>query len=555
MDERTLQAYAAGAASLSARYRQVTPADLHRLILTFFHGEAPTADIGCGSGRDTDWLGRQGFQTTGYDASPAMLAEARRHYPGVQFAQGALPDLEQLADEAFANVLCSAVLMHLPGEDLITAAINLARVLRPGGRIVLSVRASKGGQDREPDGRLFTPIPGGKLKLLLESVGLQVLHHATQADASRPDVSWTVIAAEKSPSSAARGLERIQSVLVRDRKVATYKFALIRALCAVSRTAQHLVRWGDGEVYVPLWSLAVQWLVYYWPFLSERELIAQKSGEQGEGAKQILFRGQIRELAGRYGSGGLYALLRQLDEDPRPFLPCLRQIAAAIRLGPVQHAGTNAPRLFRHVRQLPPGLSPAGLERQFGWVAVPEQIWLDISRFDVWIEDSLILRWAALTAQLNPGSEASDWVPRLLSRPAAERDTREIREVLSTSAGSLHCVWSGNRLHSQYAVDHVIPYSAWGNNDWWNLLPTSPALNSRKSDALPTRHLLLRQRDLIADYWQRYRRHAPVLFGRQVERALGTGVEAPGWEALAFAGLQENVERVALIRGLDRWEP
>src|SRR5437870_4401577 len=111
MDRGTLQAYEQGAAEIAARHRAITPAELHRLILGFFHAGQPTADIGCGGGRDVAWLTHQGFPAVGYDASAQMLRAAQEFYPAQEFHRDSLPDLPTAPDQAFANVLCSGVLI------------------------------------------------------------------------------------------------------------------------------------------------------------------------------------------------------------------------------------------------------------------------------------------------------------------------------------------------------------------------------------------------------------------------------------------------------------
>jgi SAM-dependent methyltransferase len=115
--------------------RRIAPETIFAGLPGIFHPGAPTADIGCGSGRDVAWLRDLGNQAVGYDASEGMLREARAAYPGIDVRHDSLPELASIPDGAYANVLCSAVLMHLPREDLITAAINLARILAPGGRL------------------------------------------------------------------------------------------------------------------------------------------------------------------------------------------------------------------------------------------------------------------------------------------------------------------------------------------------------------------------------------------------------------------------------------
>jgi SAM-dependent methyltransferase len=247
MDQQTLALYNQHAADLCARYRRAAPGGLYDLIRAWFHADAVTADIGCGSGRDVAWLTDHGFAAVGYDASPAMLAEARAAYPIIDVRTGALPDLATIPNDAYANILCTATLMHVPRTDIITAVLNLARILRLAGRMILAYRGSTSTAEREPDGRLYTSLPTGKLTLLLESAGLHALHTTTLPDATRPAITWHTLVVERSPLDVARGLERIQAVLAQDRKVATYKFALIRALCTISRTQAHLAQWHAGR--------------------------------------------------------------------------------------------------------------------------------------------------------------------------------------------------------------------------------------------------------------------------------------------------------------------
>lgn len=351
----------------------------------------------------------------------------------------------------------------------------------------------------------------------------------------------------------ARGLGRIQAVLAQDRKVATYKLALIRALCGIARTQSHLTRWENDRVAVPLWTIAIQWLVSYSPLLTASEFVAQIGGERPGAPKPIAFRATVERLRDRHGSAGLYDILAQLDANPALFQGELRVIADTIRAGPVTYAGGGATPLFAFV---PPPRRPARVQERFGWVSMPEQLWLDIARFDHWIEDSVVLRWARLTARMNHAdeTEAGRYLGMLLQGPEAERTTGEARELLR-AGGTPFCVWTGARLNEQFHVDHVVPYAVWGNNDLWNLLPAARQVNLQKSDRLPTRALILDRADAIATCWCAYHAAAPERFEAQIRRALGCDPARGGWEAHALAGLQETVERLATARGLARWQP
>ncbi len=92
MDRATLSAYDREAATFADDWEtQPAPADLHVVVRRFFN-PGPTADIGCGSGRDTAWLNDNGYPAQGYDASEGLLNEARRRHPHIPFQRAVLPD-------------------------------------------------------------------------------------------------------------------------------------------------------------------------------------------------------------------------------------------------------------------------------------------------------------------------------------------------------------------------------------------------------------------------------------------------------------------------------
>jgi SAM-dependent methyltransferase len=158
MDQSTLEAYDRKAASFAADWdAQPTPTDLQEIIRRFFK-PGLTADIGCGSGRDTAWLCQNGYQAIGYDPSEGLLAEARRLHPNVQFLRNALPELEDVADGAFANVLCETVIMHLAPAVIPAAVSRMLCVLEPEGTLYLSWRVNETGSRRDELGRLYAAV-------------------------------------------------------------------------------------------------------------------------------------------------------------------------------------------------------------------------------------------------------------------------------------------------------------------------------------------------------------------------------------------------------------
>ena len=168
MDAKTLDAYERDAAGYAEDWHtQPTDSELREAVRSHFH-VGPTADIGCGAGRDTSWLAEAGFAAVGYDASPALLTEARRRHPGVPFEQAALPELAGVAEGSFQNVLCETVIMHLPPEELAPSLRRLTAILVPGGTLYLTWRVSPGAGLRDEHGRLYA---GFDAKTVRDSLG------------------------------------------------------------------------------------------------------------------------------------------------------------------------------------------------------------------------------------------------------------------------------------------------------------------------------------------------------------------------------------------------
>ncbi len=94
----------------------------------------PILDAACGTGRLTAHIATT-HPVIGVDGSPEMLDRARARLPAVDFRDGDLGSLPVASDSVVAAV-CALALSHLP--DLRRPVAELARVVAPGGRIVIS---------------------------------------------------------------------------------------------------------------------------------------------------------------------------------------------------------------------------------------------------------------------------------------------------------------------------------------------------------------------------------------------------------------------------------
>ena len=95
-------------------------------------------DVATGPGYAAAAAAKRGAEVVGIDFAPAMVAEARRRYPTVDFREGDAEDLP-FPEASFDAVTMNFGLLHLGRPE--RALTEAHRVLRPGGRLGFTVWA------------------------------------------------------------------------------------------------------------------------------------------------------------------------------------------------------------------------------------------------------------------------------------------------------------------------------------------------------------------------------------------------------------------------------
>ena len=96
-------------------------------------------DAGAGTGNVTKLLAVPGARVTGIDFCAPALVQCRRKVPSAEFQLADLTRPLPFASASFDKIACSVTLHFLQPERQQFALKELLRVLRPGGRLALSV--------------------------------------------------------------------------------------------------------------------------------------------------------------------------------------------------------------------------------------------------------------------------------------------------------------------------------------------------------------------------------------------------------------------------------
>jgi ubiquinone/menaquinone biosynthesis C-methylase UbiE len=94
-------------------------------------------DLGCGPGHIARYLRQCGIPVCGMDLSLGMVERARQLNPDIAFNQGDMRALP-VHDNTWAGIAAFYAIVNLSPRHVVQALREMARVLLPGGRLLLS---------------------------------------------------------------------------------------------------------------------------------------------------------------------------------------------------------------------------------------------------------------------------------------------------------------------------------------------------------------------------------------------------------------------------------
>ena len=151
-------------------------------------------DIGCGSGRDMLWLKNKGFSVSVFERSTGLAALARQS-TGTNVTEGDFEtfDFSELPSDA---ILFAGSLVHVPHEKLPRVFEQATAGLKPGGKVLLSLKQGEGKRTDEL-GRVFYYWQARDLEVLYKRLGYSTLEYSTQVSKVNAHDIWLAYVLEK----------------------------------------------------------------------------------------------------------------------------------------------------------------------------------------------------------------------------------------------------------------------------------------------------------------------------------------------------------------------
>ncbi|MDN3679237.1 class I SAM-dependent methyltransferase [Vibrio tapetis subsp. quintayensis] len=156
----------------------VNMASLYARFVPLLSTGAKVLDAGCGSGRDTKHFIDNGFITTGFDASPELVALASELVDQTIQCDTFLSFTTDM--KAFDAIWACASLLHVPYNDLEKTFCHLSQFLKNDGIFYCSFKY--GDSELERHGRRFTDLNENSLSTLLSNTPLSIAENWITGD-------------------------------------------------------------------------------------------------------------------------------------------------------------------------------------------------------------------------------------------------------------------------------------------------------------------------------------------------------------------------------------
>jgi SAM-dependent methyltransferase len=491
------------------QYEKVSPEKVNAQWSHFIPATKSLAlDVGSGSGRDAAWLAEKGHEIIAVEPADKLRKKSEELHPhsSIHWINDSLPALKEVykLNLRFDLILVSAVWMHIAPGLRDRSFRKLINLLRPGGKLILTLRHGISSDERT----MYTTESEEIYKLANRYAVDVVLNTKSDDQLGRSEVSWTTMVLWL-PDDGTGALPILRHVIINDAKSSTYKLALLRVLLRIADGSQGaVIDRTDNHVVLPFGLVALYWVKVFKSLVLDKEIPQRPSNAAKLSFDKTAFRSltDISPYDLRIGA-------KFKGDHAKNLVLALRDARNTIKMMPAfytTYPNSEDPvfpcRSKRITQSTSIKLDIDFLSR-FGTFKVPIKLWDAMNQYACWIEPAILNEWCALMAAYETKYQkhrSLDVYLQTLSWLDKDHNTIEVRKIvehMKDKGKKIFCVWTGDWLHHDYHIDHCFPFAHWPNNDLWNLMPTHPRINHRKSNKLPSAYLLSKAKDIILEWW------------------------------------------------------
>lgn len=419
--------YNENAAALAQQYLSISFDKVHQnwhqlLPAILANPNARILDIGAGPGRDTRFIAQSALNKHGDNnatqviaVEPAnLLAElGARQTEGlnVKWLTDSLPALSTITKQevSFDLILLSAVWMHIPVSDRPRSMRKLANLLKPGGKLVISLRhsASTEQAEQERKDRKMHTVCADELKGLATDVGLFTKLETQKEDdkLGRGHVYWQTLVLQM-PDDGTGAFPFIRHVALNDGKSATHKLALLRVLLRIADGHPGAVlrretsATGGDRVILPVGLVALYWCHQYKDLIDSHKIFKTPNKSPNMGFMTATGWSKLMHLtASDYRIGNLFT-----GDDAKALYRTLSAAVQNIKKMPCTYITlpNSEKTIFEVANKAVKAKDNIFLDlqtlEQWGEFSLPESTWLAFNRYACWIEPVLVSEWVKTMA-------------------------------------------------------------------------------------------------------------------------------------------------------------
>jgi len=199
----TIEYYKNNAKLLVKRYESADVKNIQKLLLEVFSKNSSLLEIGCGSGRDANFMIENNYKLTAIDASKEMILEAKKIHPLLENSLHVvtIPDELSFNTNSFDGIYSIATLMHLEEKEIKKTIQKIYDMLKGNGIFLFSVSIQRDDIDKnfkDSKGRHFTTIPKDRWLDMCNDIGFKTIKTVVTNDGlNRDGIIWLTCIMEK----------------------------------------------------------------------------------------------------------------------------------------------------------------------------------------------------------------------------------------------------------------------------------------------------------------------------------------------------------------------